>query len=400
MSSSDCDLARLWNSSKLHAGVGIRVHADSQKTGQMHTVGTAWAAAQDASESAVLVTCAGILQNTHWLGRGAFGHVAWASASVALGSAQAAPSTLHLCLSLITLARWFLVVACGRSRRRRRRWRRWRRWRWRWARLAGHDGVRSLALDATLAGACLATLQLHVTLLAPACTPTVLHEPVVLTAFRAVADYQDAMVQLGATRLAEDAALVELEGHLVCLDCHGHRLLGHSIHQRLLVVGLHVLVAGDAMCWDAHRAAGSFANAVLGGVLVTLLRAHRGLLFVLEAVVHEASTAALVAEVLRAIDQLLLRQGDQLAGGNGPCTLKGTSRAKCPTRTTLLLIFDRCHSVLAPPIHRTGKRSVARLVRAKAWEATPHRLWNLHAKLVHLELVQGHVRELIQAKRV
>mmetsp|Transcript_14029 Transcript_14029/g.33378 ORF Transcript_14029/g.33378 Transcript_14029/m.33378 type:complete len:301 (-) Transcript_14029:528-1430(-) len=300
MSSSDRDLAGLRNSSKLHAGVGIRVHADSQKTGQMHTVGTAGATTQDASESAVLVTCAGILQNTHWLGRGAFGHVAWASASVALGSTQAAPSTLHLCLSLITLARWFLVVACGRSRRRRRGWR------WRWAGLARHNGVGSLALDAALAGACLAALQLHVALLAPGRSPAVLHEPIVLTVLRAIADDQDTMIQLGATRFAQDATLVELEGHLVGLDCYGHRLLGHGVHQRLLVVGLDVLVARDTMSWDAHCAAGSLANAVLGCVGVALLRAHWGLLFVLEAIVHKASTAAFVAELLRAVDQLLL----------------------------------------------------------------------------------------------
>lgn len=37
------------------------------------------------------------------------------------------------------------------------------------------------------------------------------------------------MVQLGATLLRQDASLVQLEGHLISFDGHGHRLLRHRL---------------------------------------------------------------------------------------------------------------------------------------------------------------------------
>ena len=136
----------------------------------MHALGTVRAASQDAGKGTVLVAGAGVLQDAHGLGSGALRDVRRAGAGVALRGADAATGTLHLRLSLVALAGRLLVVALagsGGSRRGRRRRRR------RGARLAGHDGVGRLALDAALARARLAALQLHVARLSPARPPAV-----------------------------------------------------------------------------------------------------------------------------------------------------------------------------------------------------------------------------------
>ena len=300
----------------------------------MDALGTAGAAAHDACKCAVHVAAAAVLQDAHGVRGGSRRHVAGAGAGVALGRANAAASTLHLGLGLVALAGRLLVVALagrgGRGRRRRRGRRGWRGRRGRRGAGAGHHRVRGLRLDAALARAGLATLQLHEALLSPGSAPAVLHQPVVRAVLGAVAHHQHAVVQLGAAGLREHAALVHLEGHLVRLNGNGHRLLGHRIHESLLVVRLHVHVAGHTVGRDAHRAAGSLADAVLGSVGIAVLRAHRRLLLVLEAVVHEAAAAALVAELLGAIHQLLLGQGHQLASREGPGTLQRASGAESP----------------------------------------------------------------------
>ena len=79
--------------------------------------------------------------------------------------------------------------------------------------------------------------------------PGVLDLPEVLVlrglGVHAVAD-QDAVVQLGAAVLGRvHATRVQLEGLVVSLDGHGHGLLGDSLHERVLVVGGHVLEAVD-----------------------------------------------------------------------------------------------------------------------------------------------------------
>ena len=136
----------------------------------MHALGTVRAASQNAGKGAVLVARAGVLQDAHGLGSGALRDVRGARAGAALGGANAATGTLHLCLSLIALAGRLLVVALAGSGRS---WRGWRGRRRRGAWLAGHDRVGGLALDAALARSRLAALHLHVARLSPAGSPAV-----------------------------------------------------------------------------------------------------------------------------------------------------------------------------------------------------------------------------------
>ena len=157
--------------------MGVRIDADTQKAGQVHALGAIGAAAQNAGQSTVFVAAALVLKDAHGLGGSALWDVRWAGAGVALGGTHAATGTLHLSLGLVLLARRLLIVAGAGSRRGWGRRRRGRRWRWRWA-LAGHNGVRCLALDAALTRSRLATLQLHVTGFTPGRSPleVLLHE--------------------------------------------------------------------------------------------------------------------------------------------------------------------------------------------------------------------------------
>mmetsp|Transcript_62021 Transcript_62021/g.192532 ORF Transcript_62021/g.192532 Transcript_62021/m.192532 type:complete len:251 (+) Transcript_62021:325-1077(+) len=125
------------------------------------------------------------------------------------------------------------------------------------------DRVGRAVLDAALAVLGHAALEADVALLAPAAPPGVLHPPIVdAVRVGAVAHEQHAVVELRAALLGQDAAAVELEGHLVRLDGHRHRLLGHGLHQRTLVLRRHVVVALHAAAGDALRAVGLLAPAL------------------------------------------------------------------------------------------------------------------------------------------
>mmetsp|Transcript_14739 Transcript_14739/g.43245 ORF Transcript_14739/g.43245 Transcript_14739/m.43245 type:complete len:392 (-) Transcript_14739:999-2174(-) len=88
-----------------------------------------------------------------------------------------------------------------------------------------------------------ATLEVKVAMVAPGGPPGVLELPVGhVGGGGAVAHEQHHVVGLLAARGAvEDARLVELQLHRVGLDAHGHGLLRHRVHERLLVVLGHGL---------------------------------------------------------------------------------------------------------------------------------------------------------------
>merc|ERR1719498_1632537 len=87
--------------------------------------------------------------------------------------------------------------------------------------------------------------DLDVTVGSPAGSPRVLH----LEGVAVVAHCEDAVVKVGAASAGEDTAAVQLEGHLVSLDGHGHWA---GLEGRLQRVGAlaNALVASDAATWD------------------------------------------------------------------------------------------------------------------------------------------------------
>lgn len=166
---------------------------------------------------------------------------------------------------------------------------------------------------------------------APRRAPRVLDEPKVLVGrlVVAIAGQQDTVVQVDTARgIVEHTARVELEDRLVGLDGDGNRLLGVGNLQLVLVVDGDI---GEGRDGGSGRATRRGASAVGASVGVGGLSANATIGDdVLEGLVHQTTVAALVALSGRAVHQLLLRQGDQLALGDLPSTLDGTRGGEGP----------------------------------------------------------------------
>ena len=173
--------------------------------------------------------------------------------------------------------------------------------------------------------------DLDVALVTPGWAPRVLDEEVVLSGFVAIADSEDTVVKLGsAAGTSDNTTGVTLEGHLVGLNGNGDGLLGNGglegsagLVSRDIVEGFNANVTSSF-----HVFVAGAGNTVSGGIRIRVLGDHRGLLGVLESVVHETTVATGVDG--RALDELLLREGDEVAGGNEVSTLEGSGGGESP----------------------------------------------------------------------
>jgi len=90
-------------------------------------------------------------------------------------------------------------------------------------------------------------------LFAPVRTPGVLQDPVVLSTFATIADYENAMVEVSSTTLAADNTLaVRLEYLGIGFNCDRNWLLGYSSHKLFWIVYFDVLETRDlnfALCF-------------------------------------------------------------------------------------------------------------------------------------------------------
>merc|ERR1712226_1789412 len=129
-----------------------------------------------------------------------------------------------------------------------------RRWPWRRSRGAIHNRVRRLTLDTTFAGTWHATLDSEIALLAPCRPPTIFDFPIVHTIVCAIADCKNTVIEFGPTRFGEDATMVQLERHLVCLDCDGDRSPCHCLHQRFFIVLSDIPETRNIAARNANRA--------------------------------------------------------------------------------------------------------------------------------------------------
>ncbi|BAS91899.1 Os05g0108450 [Oryza sativa Japonica Group] len=173
------------------------------------------------------------------------------------------------------------------------------------------------------------------------------------------------------------------------------------LHQRLLVVGRHVLVPGDG---HHRRALPLVAVALLHGVRVRLLRAQpAGGGDVGEGVVHEAAIAPVVP-VRAAVDQLLLRQRRQVPRHDRVDPLHRRHRRERPAAAALPLVLHLRHRVLLPPVHLLRHLAVAHLpvpelLRRVVLAVRPRRR-RREAEVGRLELVVGEVGELVEPQPV
>jgi len=195
---------------------------------------------------------------------------------------------------------------------------------------SSNNGVRGHHVDTADTSSANVLGHQDVTLLTPGGAPGVLDDPVVLAASGAVADGKDTVVELSAASRVEDTRLVELEGRLVGLNGDGDGLLGDGSNELSLVVGGDIRVRADG--GSVVSSLGGLASVgASGGVGVVSLGGDTVVLDdVLEGVVHQTTVAALVALSSRAVNELLLRERDELASGNSVGTLDGASRGERP----------------------------------------------------------------------
>jgi hypothetical protein len=169
------------------------------------------------------------------------------------------------------------------------------------------------------------TLHHDETLVTPRCTPGVLDNPVVIS----VTNNENTVVKLSTTWAGEDTTGVGLEAHLVSLNGNGNWTLGNSSSELILVVLWNILVGSDGN--SVLGLLSLVALTVLSSVWVVSLSVETAVGDdVLESLVHETTVAALVAEGARAVNELLLREGDEVTSGNSVSTLNGASGGEGP----------------------------------------------------------------------
>lgn len=71
----------------------------------------------------------------------------------------------------------------------------------------------------------------------------------------------------------------------------------------------------------------------------------------LEGIIHLAAVASLVAVAGRAVDEVLLRERDEVASGNSMGALDRASRGERPARAALALVLNGGHHALGAPVH-------------------------------------------------
>lgn len=145
------------------------------------------------------------------------------------------------------------------------------------------------------------------------------------------ADDQDAVVELVPARssVVERARLVVLEVRVVGFDGDGDRV-NHDCRLHLgLVLVLHVREVVDG--GDDALLSSRPAHTILGGVVVVLLRVDPAVGHdVLEASLHDATLATVVALLRGAVHELLLGERAQLAGGEEERALCGAGGGERP----------------------------------------------------------------------
>eukprot|EP01136_Pigoraptor_vietnamica_P008884 Opistho-1_new@44795 len=205
------------------------------------------------------------------------------------------------------------------------------------------------------AAAALAEDDAVVTLLAPRRTPAVLDDPVRLAAVSGllvIADEEDTVVKV--LGVAEDRPGVrdtaEVELHGTGVDANRDGAVGGEPGSELCLVRGERLPArnrgGNVRRLERARALRALVGVVSLGHDTTLL------LDKLVGVAGEAAVAALVDRV--AVNNVLLRERDELALLQEPLALEVACRAEGPARAALALVLDLRDGTLVAPVKRRG----------------------------------------------
>ena len=168
--------------------------------------------------------------------------------------------------------------------------------------------------------------DLDVSLVSPGSSPGVSNEVVLLAVLGSVTNSGDGVVELGSAEAGvQNTGLVLLEDGSVGLNGDGNWLLGNG--------GLELV---NRLSWDglvglnAHLSGvlGSFAGSSSGGVGVVVLEVLSLLLGVDESVGLPSTVASVGGSI--AVNELLLGEGEELAGGDEVSTLDGSGGGESP----------------------------------------------------------------------
>jgi len=169
--------------------------------------------------------------------------------------------------------------------------------------------------------------DLDVSVNTPRGTPGVLDEEVVLSGLGSETNGEDTVIERLSASLGDDTTGVSLEGELVGLNGNGDwsdgegglKLVwgswGHIDESGNLTLGLRSIIS---------------AGALVSGVWVSGLELDSLGLNVLEGVVHKTTIAAHVSVAAGAVNELLLRVGLQVSGGDELGTLDGSGGGESP----------------------------------------------------------------------
>ena len=182
--------------------------------------------------------------------------------------------------------------------------------------------------------------------------PGVLHDPVLGAVLFTVTDDEGGVVEVGsAGRRVEDSTGVLLEDSSVSFDEDGGWLLGDGGLHLGNVVGGDVGVGGDSNrgCLGCGVGAALVDGVVwVGGLFLSLV-----LLPVAEGLVLPATAAAVVAEaggLGGAVDELLLREGEESAGLDEVGALESSGGGEGPAGAALALVLDWGDCTLRAPV--------------------------------------------------
>jgi len=231
--------------------------------------------------------------------------------------------------------------------------------------------VRRIHQDAALTSTTVVHLALtekDIAVHSPISAPRVLYLPKLVAArrVRAVADRQYTVIQLGAARSRHNTTAVELEGVLVRLNGNRHGLLCNRRLECWLRVDRYIRVRLNLRRHLLRL--GSGASAILRRVGIVRLSGETLVCNnVLKGGVHETTVAALVTLGRRAVNELLLREGDERTIGEKPRSLNRAGGRERPAGAALSLVLDRRHGTLRRPVN--GRRSdKGRRSKVAVWE--------------------------------
>jgi len=167
-----------------------------------------------------------------------------------------------------------------------------------------------------------------VALLTPGGAPRVLDEPVVSLTLSSLTNEEDTVIEAGSAEVLDNTTEVELESKRSTIDGNGDWSLSKSGGEGLWVLWGDILVAREHVNGTLCT-----ARSISTLIWVVGLNVHLVSFGVVESVVHETTIATLVALLLGAVNELLLRERWELAVLHEVGTLHGAGGRESPAGT-------------------------------------------------------------------